>query len=226
MKIEGLVAALLSAMVACSSNGVEEDMLKLTSELSASERLKWRRALDFPKNCFNGVYEWDDESHPRIEFLEISFNRTIVYNLCDLSNNRVNLFKVAAHTPEAKPLLLKFKEMIEVDGPVLDSGWADERTTSDNLKSYAARFQEIVEYKARWTSLLDGAFSIDSSGRLVVDRRSNAAGTCGTYSVYSLNEDQPVLVEFRAQSSCHGGSDIKQWKSYPKDYIDGVASLD
>ncbi|MCP4117463.1 MAG: hypothetical protein GY737_19135 [Desulfobacteraceae bacterium] len=201
-------------------------MLKKSDRLSVEERLLWRTALDFPKHCRDGIYEWDDENHPRLGFLELGDNRYIVYNMCDLSINQVNMFLIDMNTPEAKPRLLVFKTLVEIYDPKLDSGFYKEDSTDKQNVQYAKRIQEDVKYMAYTTSLLAGSFFVDTQGRLIVDKRSNAKGTCGTYSIYSLDSGQPELVGFRAQYSCHGSNDVSRWKSYSRDYIDNLNVLD
>jgi hypothetical protein len=210
----------------CVTEGTGKTTLIKADKLSAEERLRWRAALEFPKHCRDGVYEWDDESHPRLGFLEIGHNRYIAYNMCDLSINQVNMFLIDMNTPEAKPRQLVFKTLVEIYDPKLDSGFYEGESTDKQNVQYAERVQENVKYKAYMTSLLAGSFFVNEQGQLVVDKRSNAKGTCGTYSLYNLDSEQPKLVGFRAQSSCHGSNDVRCWKSYPQDYIENLPLLE
>ncbi len=225
------IAALLVFLSGTISGAFAQETSALvrSDELTVEQRLRWREALEWPTHCEYGRYQWDDEDYPVPKFLDIDDDRYLVYNICDMGayQRAVNAFLVETDRPHVKPRLLTFKLLKE---PVCDPTPDPDFSMPDIINApmeerirFAREEQEKIEYEARMTSLpWVWYFSVDDQGRLILDRRYNGVGTCGTSSTYDLDYDPPRLVGFRAQSSCLGSSDINTWKSYSQEYLDQV----
>ena len=202
-------------LIGCAATPVEKVGLKRSNNLSIEERLLWRRALDFPSHCEDGIYEWDGESHPMLAFIDIDANKYLVRNYCNLSPGEVNLFLVDKNNPLAKPRLLILKIPVEAGNSSTVTDWLEDDATEEDWAQRAERIQLTAKYSYRMTSLLKAAFFINEQDQLlVIWRPASASDKCGTHSLYDLNNNQAKLVSFRAQTSCMGSSDVSRWKIY------------
>jgi hypothetical protein len=189
--------------------------LKRSETLSIEERLNWREALEFPSHCENGIYEWDDESHPRLNFIDVNTEKYLVRSYCSLKPNEVNLFLVDKNNPHEKPHLLELKIPVEAGNTNAETDWLEDDATEEDWALRAERIQLTEIYTSRTTSLVPGGMFVNDQGQLVIHKSGIASGKCGIHSVYDLNS-QAKLVSFRAQSSCMGSSDVSRWKTYYK----------
>ena len=215
--LSALFSALLlpfSILIGCSAEPVDKVVLKRSEKLSIKERLNWRKALEFPSHCENGIYEWDDESHPRLNFIDINTEKYLVRSYCSLKPNEVNLFLVDKKTPHEKPHLLELKIPVEAGNTNAEANWLEDDATEEDWALRAERIQLTEKYTSRTTSLVPGGMFVNDQGQLVIHKSSIASGKCGIRSLYDLSNNQAKLVSFRAQSSCMGSSDVSRWKIY------------
>ena len=204
-----------SMLMSCTVIPIEKTGLKKSENLSTEERLRWRQALDFPSHCEGGIYEWDDESHPRLTIIDVNAEKYLVQDFCNLNTNEVNLFLVDKNNPHEKPQLLVIKLPIEAGDTNTVADWLEDDATEEDWAHRADRIQRTIKYTFRMTSLVQGAFFVNEEGQLLVIRRSvSATDKCGSHSLYDLSSNQAKLVSFRAQSSCMGSSDVSRWKTY------------
>ena len=203
-----------STLVGCATAPIDKIGLKRSENLSIEERLLWRQALGFPSHCRDGIYEWDDTTHPRLRFVDVNAEKYLVRSYCGIMPDEYNLFLVNKNNPNEKPHLLELKTPIEAGNTNAVADWLDDATDEDWAQR-AERKQLTAIYTSRISSLLQGAFFVNEEGQLLVIRRSvSATDKCGTHSLYDLSSNQAQLVSFRAQSSCMGSSDVSRWKTY------------
>ena len=210
-----VVLLFCSILIGCTTTSIEKLELKRSENLSIEERLLWRKALDFPSHCWNGIYEWDDETHPRLRFVDLNAEKYLVRSYCGIMPDEYNLFLVNKNNPNEKPHLLELKIPVEAGNTNTVADWLEEDATDEDWARRAEHDQLTAIYTSRISSLLQGAFSVNEQGQLLVIRRSvSVTDKCGTHSLYDLSNNQAKLVSFRAQSSCMGSSDVSRWKIY------------
>jgi len=203
-----------STLVGCATATVERVGLKRSENLNIEERLRWRQALGFPSHCRDGIYEWDDETHPRLRFVDLNAEKYLVRSYCGIMPDEYNLFLVDKNNPHENPHLLVLKIPVEDGNTKTVDDWLEDATDEDRAR-LAERNQLTAIYTSRMTSLLQGAFSVNEQGQLLVIRRSlSITDQCGTHSLYDLSDNQAKLVSFRGQSSCMGSNDVSRWKLY------------
>ena len=207
-------ALLWSSVTIISSCKIVPDqpVLVRSEQLSHVERSHWREALKFPSYCENGEYEWDDAASPDLVFLDFQPGKYLVYNLCDLSINQANIFLVNADKP-SQPKLLDFSLPKLVNEMEIAAEFPEGEQTEKRLNEYTQSIQQQAKYELTKSNLVDGSFFFDEEGLFVIQRR-NSSGQCGTASRYRVEENKALLVDFRAQVSCVGSSDIGTWKYY------------
>jgi hypothetical protein len=216
--LPSLIVVLLlscSTLVGCATAPIDKIGLKRSENLSIEERLLWRQALGFPSHCTDGIYEWDDATHPKLRFFDVNAEKYLVRSYCGIMPDEYNLFLVNKSNPHEKPHLLELKIPVEAGNTNTVADWLEEDATDEDWARRAEHDQLTAIYTSRISSLLQGAFSVNEQGQLLVIRRSvSFTDKCGTHSLYDLSNNQAKLVSFRAQSDCMGSNDVSRWKIY------------
>lgn len=199
IKILNLLILVLS-LTACESN-----QLKVSDNLTAEQRKAWRIALNFPKNCKNGKYEFDDKDAPLVYFLHGKNNQTLVYNVCEryAYQDLVNVYIL--DKKKQNPRLITF--------PIIELDESSVRYTDKNGKELKT---PIAKYNIKISSLLlQRGVEILHDGKIKVTRHFSGAGNCGSLTTYDISTSNTKIIQLLAQFNCNKTQkDMGKWPRY------------